>query len=701
MAALDPGWSALVAVLWAAGGAGCLVAAVWQHGRGTRFGPARLALTAAVAMTALWALTGAALGPRAVGVGLAEGLRNLAWVYALYRLFGIDGRDAEVRPVRPLLAALAFVEVADLLAVLLLQGPGQNPALYQTLAALRLLVAIGGLVLAHNLYGGAGQSVRLVIRWPVLAFVTLWIFDLNHYAIAYLAGSEPQGTALLRGLLALPVAGLVMLGTAGGSEALRFRPSRTMAFQSVSLVLIGGYLLLMISAAQGVAAAGGDYAALLQAGFVASCVAGVVLAAMSPRLRGWLRVTVLKHLFKYRYDYRAEWLRFTRTIGQAGAGSAPLDQRVIQALADVVDSTAGLLFVPGDAGALDLAAGWQWRLAGDCTLRLAPEQLQRLEREAYIVDLDQLRTRPDAPAPLPDWLLQDRRAWAAVPLLHFDRLAGLVVLARPAYARPLDWEDFDMLRVVGRQLASYLAEQAGQEALAEARRFDEFHRRIAFVMHDIKNLASQLGLLAGNAERHADNPAFRADMLVTLRNSTDKLNALVARLSRYGTPPVAELGPVDAGAVLRGLARQLGRSHPVTVVGEGDTVVAAQRETLEQVLLHLLQNAIDATADDAPVVLSAQAVGLNGVIEVIDHGCGMSADFVRARLFKPFDSTKPGGFGIGACEARELVRAMNGRLEVDSREGLGTRFTVILPLAGTAALIDQLNQAGPAQAQVA
>ncbi len=68
------------------------------------------------------------------------------------------------------------------------------------------------------------------------------------------------------------------------------------------------------------------------------------------------------------------------------------------------------------------------------------------------------------------------------------------------------------------------------------------------------------------------------------------------------------------------------------------------------------------------------ADGLSCIIEVIDSGAGMSAEFIRSRLFKPFHSSKPGGFGIGAFEARELVRAMNGRLDVESREGIGTRF---------------------------
>ena len=209
-------------------------------------------------------------------------------------------------------------------------------------------------------------------------------------------------------------------------------------------------------------------------------------------------------------------------------------------------------------------------------------------------------------------------------------------------------------------------------------------------MHDIKNLASQMSLLARNAESHADNPEFRVDMLVTLRNSADKLNALLARLSRYGSLAVAAVEPVRADLVAEAVVAQLRSIHPVTLVEVEPVEVAAQRSSLEQVLLHLIQNAIDASGADAPVFVRVGTEGINGLIEVVDAGTGMSPEFVRSRLFKPFDSTKQGGFGIGAYEARELVRAMNGRIDVESREGLGTRFIIRLPLAEAAQLLKTL-----------
>ncbi len=694
---LEAAWTVIGMALWSAGAIACLLAAAWLQSRKKRFGSARPALVAALAVTGSWALTGAALGIDSQPAAFAEGLRNLAWFFAIYRLFAIDGRHASMKPVRPMVLALVFVELLLIASLGILTTNGVklgSDGTFQTIASMRLLVAIGGLVLTHNLFGGAAERARLVIRWPAAALAGLWIIDLNHYAIAYLSGGTPEVTAALRGLLAVPIAGLLALGAGDGSEALRFRPSRAVTFQSVSLLLIGGYLIVIMVAAQWLAMAGSDYSSLLQIAFVTVLAIAGISVSFSTRLRGWLRVTLLKHLFQHRYDYRAEWLRFTRTIGQSGPHSPLLGERAIRALADVADSPAGLLLMPGEGGALELAACWQWPTAEVPTVALGMSQTRKFEASGFIADLDALRGLAETEVELPEWLLADPKAWALVPLLHFDRLAGMVVLARPAHARRLDWEDFDVLKVIGRQLASYLAEHAGQDALAEAGRFDEFNRRIAFVMHDIKNLASQMGLLARNAELHADNPEFRADMLVTLRNSTDKLNALVSRLSRYGTSTVESVGPVQADEVARGVVAQMQARHPVSLVEAAECEVAAHRETLEQVLTHLVQNAIEASEPDSPVFVSISTDGLNGRIEVVDSGTGMSPDFVRSRLFKPFDSTKPGGFGIGAYEARELVRAMRGRLEVESREGLGTRFAVILPLAEAAAIIDTINQSG-------
>ena len=670
------------------------LAAAHRRGRG-----APASMIAACGFTALWSATAALTGTDSAWELLAETARNLAWLAAIHRYFALDDQTVSLRPVRWMIAVMAIIEVLQpvLLALALLRGHSSEAVILHAATVLRLLVSVGGLVLVHNLYVGARSGLASAARWPAAGLAAMWLIDLNHYTIAYLADSYPVLLAGLRGFGAVLFAGLAVLGATDNSASLRFRPSRAIAFQSASLLVIGAYLLAMWLLAQWLSARGGDFAAAFQIAFVAAATGLALVTLPSRRIRGWLRVTLTKHLFQHRYDYREEWLRFTRTISQDGSGSsdgsgtAPLQERVVQAMADITDSPAGLLLVPGDHGELVLAARWQWPTADVPAEALARTATGVLESAGYIVDLDQVRAGHSlAELDLPEWLISDDRAWAAVPLLHFDRLVALVVLARPPLPRQLDWEDFDLLRVAGQQLASYLAEHASQEGLAEASRFDDFSRRIAFVMHDVKNLASQLSLLARNAERHADNPEFRADMLVTLRNSADKLNVLLARLSRYGPGSTENLQPLRADQLAATVTAGFASLHQVELVRSDKCEVIANAEPLEQALVHLVQNAVEASAGGQPVFVSVSTRGTSGIIEIIDSGAGMSPEFVRSKLFKPFVSSKQGGFGIGAYEARELLRAMNGRLDVESREGLGSRFVIHLPLASTSRMLESM-----------
>lgn len=692
-------WALLGSGLHLAGAIAAATVAAWLLSRRRGFGNAWSAVVLGLSLTAAWCLVVAVLGDGGLPSAVAETMRNLAWLVATYRLFATDGRHASLAPIRPVVAVLAMVELLQVGIDAVIAQVAMNGATVQVAFAaivlLRLLVTVGALVLVHNLYAGASNQSRPVLLWPAAALAVLWTVDLNLYTIAYLTADWPAEIAALRGVSALALAGLLAIGAGQDRAALRFRPSRAVTFQTFSLLVIGAYLAAMVGVVRWLSFAGGDYARLLGLGFLIVASACAILFLPSRRLRGWLKVTLAKHLFQHRYDYREEWLRFTRTIGKSGADAPPLGERVVQAIADIAECPAGLLLAPDDHGEMTLAARWHWPQAEVPAVALGPAGVAFFEREGFIAHMDDLRAGRDERGEgkaVPEWLRREPRAWALVPLIHYERLVGLVVLARPQTARQLDWEDFDLLRVVGQQVASYLAENAGQEALAEASRFDDFHRRIAFVMHDIKNLASQLSLLARNAELHADKPAFRDDMLVTLRNSADKLNALLARLSRYGNGVIDKVGEVAVDEVARAVVERFRGGHPV-VLGECvDKPVMANREALEQVLVHLVQNAIDASAPNRPVCLSVTADGVHARFDVVDSGVGMSPEFVRTKLFKPFVSSKSGGFGIGAFEARELVLAMRGRLEVESREGLGSRFTIRLPLAATSGLIDHLTR---------
>jgi putative PEP-CTERM system histidine kinase len=363
----------------------------------------------------------------------------------------------------------------------------------------------------------------------------------------------------------------------------------------------------------------------------------------------------------------------------------------------MASSPGGLLLLADDKRLLTPAARWNWRHRNEPSGDAGPELAQFLESSSYVIDFgalgDGVLTRRDGSARVPAWLRQSGDAWAGIPLVHNDRLVGLVILDHPVPRREMDWEDYDLFRTAGIQAASYIAEAQSQEALANAQRFDEFNRRFAFIMHDIKNLVSQLSLVARNAERHAGNPAFRADMVATLQSSVRKMNELLARLSRgNGLEAEAQTPrPVPVQPIVAAVAEAKRRHHPVQVIGDARLMVTADPARLEQALSHLVQNAIDASAAEAPVRIAFAAKGTEIAIDVVDSGHGMSSDFVRTRLFQPFASTKENGFGVGAFETRTLIAAMGGRIDVASREGEGSCFTIFLPAGGaeTAAPDDQ------------
>jgi putative PEP-CTERM system histidine kinase len=530
----------------------------------------------------------------------------------------------------------------------------------------------------------------------MIALAAMWAYDLHLYTVAYLSRSPVTDLIAMRGAVLAMLVPLFALSTRRNAEW-RVQISRAATFQSLSVIGIFAYLLLMMSATRILEVVGGHWVRIGQVAVIFAMTLVALVLVPSGRMRAWTRVMLAKHLFEHRYDYRDEWLRFTRTIGVAGEDQAPLAQRIVKALADIAEAPGGLLLAAEADGRFSVGAEWRWRHAVP-RCNGSADLIRALESHAFVIDLESARGGRirigSADVQAPGWLTAIEDGWAGIPLLHNDRLVGLVILEHPLVRRPLDWEDFDLFRTVGMQAASYLAEARGQEALADAHRFDEFNRRFAFIMHDVKNLVSQLSLVIRNAERHADKPEFRQDMIATLESSVKKMNDLLARLSRGGSNVEAEpVRAVSVASTVASVAEVKRRVHPVEVEGDPSLVALADPNRLAQALMHLVQNAIDASPASAPVSLRYAARGRDAAIEVCDRGPGMSAEFIRTRLFQPFVSTKESGFGVGAYEARSLVSAIGGRLDVESRQGEGTRFTIFLPLAESAGTLPERKYA--------
>lgn len=651
--------------------------------------PRNRPLISAFAAMSVWTIFLALLGSYNLLAQLAEAARNLAFLAFMHGLMTGAGENEGQRGLKALFAAVAAAIGLQMVVGGVMPQFDHAPVIFAALAStaqmIGLTIAAGALILVHNLYGLAAPDSRSALRFPMLALAGMWAFDLHLYTADYFSRGPALELFALRGLVLAALAPLFALGMR--NAVWKIQVSRVATFQSLSVMAILGYLIAMMLAARAMEIVGGDWARVGQVGIVFVMTLAVLVLLPSAKLRAWLRVTLAKHLFEHRYDYRREWLRFTDTVGHISSEGAPLEERVVKALADIGGAPGGLLLLVDEHRRLSPAGRWNWSDAPPAAGEEADALVRHIEQEAFVLDFDAIRagvlSRGEERIPVPHWLAGMDRAWAGIPLSHEGRLAGLVILEHPAIRRRLDWEDFDLFRTAGIQAASYIAEARSQQALADAQRFDEFNRRFAFIMHDIKNLVSQLSLVARNAERHADNPDFRADMIATLQSSVRKMNDLLVRLSpgaaREADPPRA----VEIAPLVEALVEAKRRLHPVRLACASGLTAMADPAGLEQALGHLIQNAIEASGEADPVTVRCFESGGDVAIEVIDRGHGMAAEFVRTRLFQPFASTKDSGFGIGAYEARALIQAMGGRLEVESRVGEGTSFTLFLGGADT------------------
>jgi len=423
---------------------------------------------------------------------------------------------------------------------------------------------------------------------------------------------------------------------------------------------------------------GGTWGALMQMAYLGGAALLLAGVLFSGSLRAKLKVSINKHFYNAIFDYREEWLRFTRALSEDGPA---LGERTIQAVAQLVESRAGALWILREQGQFAPAASWNWPPSA-WSEPASGTLCQFLEARQWVIDVPGCRQHPRqyGGLVLPPALLALPDVWLLVPLMLHGQLFAFVALARPRTAIGLNWEIRDVLKIAGSQAASYLAHRESLDSLMVSRQFESFNRMSTFIVHDLKNLVFQLSLLLSNAEKHRANPAFQEDMLGTLDHSVQKMKTLLQKLA------LGEAAEAPAPLQLDGLLRQAVAAKaslaptPQLEIVDGGLTVLAHRARLERVLGHLIQNAIEATPGDGTVAVRLLRERQSAVVELDDTGQGMSEQFIRERLFKPFDTTKTAGMGIGVFESREYIREVGGSLEVRSAPQAGTTFRVILPL---------------------
>ncbi|HEU0225982.1 MAG TPA: XrtA/PEP-CTERM system histidine kinase PrsK [Steroidobacteraceae bacterium] len=665
-----------------AAGAFLVLAALLAVGWEGRFRGLRLVLAAA--LTAIWCAALAWFAwSRALPSGLlftGETLTTAAWLAVLSSLSGSGGFPRR-------LARLAHLAWAALLVAGIFAIATAAPWAGELVMTGGLGLGLLGLVLLEQLYRNSNTSGRWALRYLYFGLGGLFVYDVFMYSQGLLLDGISASVWDARGFVMTLTVPLIAIAARRNPEwSLRVFVSREIAFYATSVAAVGVYLLLMAFGGYLVQLLGGRWGTVAQIVFFAAALGLLGILVASAAIRRRLRVFLVKHFYRHKYDYREEWLRFIETLS-GSTGETP-QVAAVRAIAQIIGSPRAVLLTAGDRpGQWAVDTAWPGgELLPDAGGPLTSDAALHafLERRQWVVDVPEWELEPELyeGVTLPPWLTQGRHWRLAVPVLLGRRLIGMLLLAEPPAGLQLTFEDRDLLKTTARHVATHLAQHASEQRLAEERQFAAFSKLASFMMHDLKNASAQLELVVANAERHKNNPEFVEDAMATVASAVRRISQLIAQLQRGNEATGSErfdLQSALADAVARCGVRQ---PHPVLASGGDRLPVEADRERLASVVEHLIRNAQEAARPAGQVEVRAAAHEGRAVVEIRDDGPGMTPEFVRERLFRPFDSTKGSkGMGIGAYQAREYVRSVGGWLEIESRPGQGTLLRIVLPLA--------------------
>lgn len=547
-----------------------------------------------------------------------------------------------------------------------------------------VVFAIIGLILIEQVYRNTFSEQRWSIKYFCLGLGALFIVDFILYSKSLLFAVLDTSLWNSRGIitaLSTPMLAISILRLQENNTVLTV--SRKLVFHTTILFGTGLYLVLMSVAGYYIRDYGGSWGEIAQNSFIFLAVLLLGTLFFSGKIRALLKVYFSKHFFQYSYDYREEWIKLSKTI--AGLDSvSELAGLIVKTMAKLVESSGGGLWLKNEQGDFYLVDQYNLGFEPETLFKSNEPFLQFLDTKHWVIDFAEYVKNPELydEIDLSLWQNPIDQVWLLVPLLRLNTLESFVVLTQARAPRVLNWEDHDLLKTVGMQFANALALNRTIDELSQSKQFEAFNRLSAFIVHDLKNLVAQIALIVKNAEKHKRNPAFIDDSIETLENVTHKMQHIIDQLKKGNLKAETKI-VIDLNKIIKDVAAQQAGNTPVLQLQSEveECRVCGEQTKMTAILGHLVQNAQEATAQNGFVRLELTKNEHQAIIRIIDNGIGMDKKFIAERLFKPFDTTKGNaGMGIGVYEARDYILKHSGQIDVESSPGVGTIFTITLPL---------------------
>ncbi len=549
-----------------------------------------------------------------------------------------------------------------------------------------LLMALLGLIMLEQFYRHTLINARWTIKYLCLGIGGIFAYDFFLYSEALLFNRINPDLWFVRGAInGLCVPLIVVAVSRNPQWKMELFVSRQVVYQSSAATVAGAYLLSMAIIGYYIKNFGGTWGTALQVTFVFVALMFLFVAISSEQLRTKLKVFLQNNFYKNKYDYRQEWLHITRILAE-NRDDSRIYGTIISAIAEIMKCPGGAIWLCDDrSGFYTRKEAIMFHDKVDREIELGGELVTQILMHHPVINFQQFGTNPAEYKNLkfPESILQGKDVAVFIALINDDELLGFILLTHPHTKISFNYEDVDLLKTIGYQIAGYIALLRATDSLAEARQFEVFNRLSAFVVHDIKNLVAQLSLINANAKKFRDEPEFIEDVFDTIDNSVSKMKRLLANLQKGEILGAQSQQIVKVGDIIEEVIslREVDLPVPTLKKSEINPVLNIEKDKLVSVLEHLIQNAQEATAADGEVRIAIEQNEKEVKIEVKDTGSGMDEVFVRDNLFKPFHTTKGNaGMGIGAYESREVIRAMGGQLTVSSEQNKGTTITVCLPV---------------------
>jgi putative PEP-CTERM system histidine kinase len=548
------------------------------------------------------------------------------------------------------------------------------------LFSLFLILNLWLMVLLEQLYRNADVKVKWALWSLIIALGTSTVFDFVLFAQAAMVNQLDFNYWYARGFIAAIGMPLILVSTRRIKNwSVNVFVSRDVVFYSSMLLISGFYLLLLAIAGYVINYFGGAWGSVISIAFL--FLGGTVLAAllMTEKIRNEVKVFITKHFFANKHDYRLEWLKSIEQLSTSN------NENYYQTATEIICSSLNV-----SQGALVLKASeGNYKCVYELGLALERRLLHNLlaadqfcQQKGWIIDV---REYANVEKSYPGLQLNieychTQQIDIIIPVFKNKAVNGFFLLSLPHGHSFLNWEDRDLLFAVSKQLSNYMSLNEANDRLAESKQFEAFHRMSAFLVHDLKNIQAQLGLINANAKRHRDNPEFISDVFDTIDSATQKLDKVLTQLRNKQVAESAKKR-ISVHQLIKQVALQRNIMLPhVLLEISVDIEIVIDQETFYSVLNHLVQNAQEATQNDGWVKIRAEHIADSLHIAVLDNGCGMSSDFIKTRLFKPFDTTKGNaGMGIGVYEAKQFIENLGGTMQVTSFEGEGSIFHLIIP----------------------